>query len=115
VLLVEERVASIAFYLDSQLRAGLRPGQLEGFRLARLYELPTVELGTVVAVPQRWLEQTGRCVNLSGIAFQPVGHYRLYEAAPLAQAFMATVKGNTLLAARPAAAGQRGLQTTVAR
>jgi len=115
VLLVEQRVASIAFYLDSRLRAELRPGQLEGFRLARLEELPTVEPGTVVAVPQRWLEQTGRCVNLSGIAYQPVGHYRLYEAAPLAQAFMATVKGNTLLAARPAGAQQRDLKTTVAR
>jgi 4-amino-4-deoxy-L-arabinose transferase-like glycosyltransferase len=88
VLLTEERVGSIVFYLDRKLRAELRPGQLEDFQLARLEELPTAEPGTVVAVPERWVEPMARCIDLRGIAFQQAGHYRVYEAQRLAPAVL---------------------------
>jgi 4-amino-4-deoxy-L-arabinose transferase-like glycosyltransferase len=88
VLIMEERVGSIVFYLDRKLRAELRQGQLESFRLTRLDELPMAEPGTVVAVPERWVEPLARCVDLTGIAFQQAGHYRVYEAQQLASAVL---------------------------
>jgi hypothetical protein len=113
VLLVEERVASIAFYLDPKLRAELRPRQLEAFRLAQLEELPAAEPGTVVAVPERRLEQTARYVNLAGVPFQAVGQYRLYEAGPLTRAVMASANAKARLATRPALTGDA--QTPILR
>jgi hypothetical protein len=114
VLLVEERVASIAFYLEPELRAALEPGQIEGFRLGRLDELPAAGPGTVVAVAERWLGQTAHCVDLAGVPFEQVGHYRLYKAAPLGQAYLATAGGKPLLASR-LSGDRRELQSTIAR
>ncbi len=88
VLLMEERVGSIVFYLDRKLRAELRQGQLESFQLTRLDELPRAEPGTVVAVPERWLEPMACRVDLTGIAFQQAGHYRVYEAQRLTPAVL---------------------------
>jgi 4-amino-4-deoxy-L-arabinose transferase-like glycosyltransferase len=85
VLLMEERVASVIFYLTPQLRRGLHQGQLESFGWDRLRELSRAEPGTVVAVSQRWLPAAARHIDLTGVPFQPAGQYRLYDARELGE------------------------------
>jgi hypothetical protein len=83
LLVVDERIGSIIFYLDRELRAELRPGQLQNVDfdgLARMGPLPS---GSVIAVPKTttrslsprlpWSQETG------GLLVQDIGHYRVYE------------------------------------
>ena len=83
VLLMEERVASVIFYLTPELRAGVHPRQLESFGLDQLPQLSHAEPGTMVAISQRWLPTVAAHISLSGIPFQPAGKYRLYDAQRL--------------------------------
>jgi 4-amino-4-deoxy-L-arabinose transferase-like glycosyltransferase len=80
LLIAEGRIGSLVFYLDRDLRAGLQQGQLQQVQMARL---PRPEPGTVVALPERMVRQAARYVELSGVAYQPAGCYRLYAAADL--------------------------------
>jgi hypothetical protein len=89
VLIVEERVGSIVFYLDRSLRDELRPGQLASLRLSRLDELLSAEPGTVVAVPERWVPKLAQQLRLSDSDFQQAGRYRLYDAQQLVPILLA--------------------------
>jgi hypothetical protein len=83
VLLMEERVASVIFYLTPELRGGLQPGQLASFGVDRLAELSQAEPGTTVAISQRWLRALAARIDLTNIPFQQAGQYRLYDAQKL--------------------------------
>jgi len=80
LLIADQRIGSLVFYLDCDLRAGLREGQLQQVRLSRL---PVGQPGAIVALPERMVRPSARYVDLSGVAYEPVGRYRLYAATDL--------------------------------
>jgi 4-amino-4-deoxy-L-arabinose transferase-like glycosyltransferase len=86
LLTVEARLGSLVFYLDRDLRAGLRQGQVQPAKLA---DLPRPKADTVLVLPERKVRQAGRYLDLSGVAYLPVGHYRLYRAVDLQSRLLA--------------------------
>ena len=76
LFVAEERIGSFVFYLDPQLRAGLKQGQLQGLFAD---QVPSFEVGDMVALPERKLSKIGEYLNLAENAYESVGHYRLYR------------------------------------
>lgn len=80
LLMVDQRVGSIVFYLDPSLRADLAPGTIRWVRISRL---PAPEPGVLVAVAERDLRRAAQWVQLEGVPYQQAGRFRLYEARSL--------------------------------
>jgi 4-amino-4-deoxy-L-arabinose transferase len=79
LLIAEERIGSLAFYLDPRLRAGLKEGQL-----ASLFADSTLRLqaGDVVAVREQRLPNAVEYLDLRDAPCESVGPYRLYHIVP---------------------------------
>ncbi len=82
VVIVEERVGSIVFYLDPCLRARLRPGQILGERARKLNAINDLVPGTVYALPDSEIEHASRYLDLDQVPWESAGRYRLYAASP---------------------------------
>ncbi len=82
LLIAEERIGSLVFYLDEDLRAGLHKDQL---RQVHLNKFPSVEPGTVVVVSERHVDRLARHVDLNNLAYESTGRHRLYDAVELSQ------------------------------
>ncbi len=80
LLVADQRIGTLLFYLDDDLRAGLKPGQLRQVKMAGLRRLAA---DTVVALPERVFRRVSRQVDLSGVDCEWVGRYRLYTSADL--------------------------------
>jgi len=78
LLVAEERIGSLVFYLDPRLRAELKEGQLRG-----LYadQVPPLRPGDMIAVPERQRARVAEYLDLAQNPYQTVGHYRLYHVA----------------------------------
>jgi 4-amino-4-deoxy-L-arabinose transferase-like glycosyltransferase len=76
LLVAEQRIGSLVFYLDPQVRAGLKEGQIQGLSAD---QLPPWHAGDVIALPERKLSRAGKYLNLAGTPYESVGHYRLYH------------------------------------
>ncbi len=78
LLVAEERIGSLVFYLDPKLRAGLTPNRVE-----YLPADPPINLraGDVIAVKERNLWKTGQWLDLDSRDYERVGPYRLYQIA----------------------------------
>lgn len=81
VVLVEDRVGSVVFYLDRPLRAGLKPGQLEPVRAIVLPHLPKPAADAVIVVARRRLDVARPYLGLPDEGFRPAGRFRLYRPA----------------------------------
>ncbi len=90
LLIAEERIGSLVFYLDDDLRAGLYKDQ---FQQVHLGEFPSVEPGTVVVVPEQHVDWLARYANLNNLAYESAGRYRLYDAMELSQRLSKTATG----------------------
>jgi 4-amino-4-deoxy-L-arabinose transferase-like glycosyltransferase len=86
LLIVDERVGSLLFYLDGALREQLTPKQVEGVTLARALVQGAAVAGTLVAVPDAVVSRLEARLELGGVAFEEAGRYRLYAAADLRRA-----------------------------
>ncbi len=76
VLVAEERIGSLVFYLDPRLRAGLREGQFEAINAkSEMQPRP----GDTIVVPERRVRKAGKYLDLDGAAYEQVGRYRLYR------------------------------------
>ncbi len=73
--LAEQRVGSLVFYLDPQLRAGLTPGQVQPLVAGQPARL---EAGNVVAVPKADRYHVVPRLDFGSAPCQHVGRYRLY-------------------------------------
>ncbi len=80
VMIADERIASVLFYLDPEIRAGLRPGQL---RRVAMSEHPRLNPGAMLVLPERKVEQAARYYELDNVPYQSVGIHRLYRATQL--------------------------------
>jgi hypothetical protein len=85
VLVAEQRIGSLIFYLDADLRAELRDGQLRHAKLAKMSRLD--DEGMLV-VPEEKVRYARRFVDLSGVEYETAGRYRLYRAADVGPRFL---------------------------
>ncbi len=79
LVVVDERIGSLVFYLNPELRGQLRQGQLQGVQVARIDE-PLQASGTVFAMAERRLRKIGPPACLAGVAYDRAGQYRVYAA-----------------------------------
>lgn len=78
LLVAEERIGSLVFYLNPRLRAGLTENQVQYLPA----EPPTpLRRGDVVAIPERKLAKVAEWLDLGDSPYEPVGRYRLYHIA----------------------------------
>jgi 4-amino-4-deoxy-L-arabinose transferase-like glycosyltransferase len=76
LLVAEERLGSLVFYLDPALRSGLKENQIGMI----FYDQPTENPpGTIVALSEQRANQADRYPNLIGQPYKTIGGYRLYE------------------------------------
>lgn len=95
LLITEDRIGSLLFYLQRDLRAGLREDQLEEVLLEDLAKLPKAEPDTMVALPERRVDRAGDHFDLAGVDYQPVGRYRLYHAGELESRLLTAAAAST--------------------
>jgi hypothetical protein len=87
LLVAEERIGSLVFYLAPSLRAGLTEDRIDAFSAD--YP-PKLQVGDVIALPKQRIKQVGEYLDLSGVPCQSVGRYRLY---PITQETIEKNKG----------------------
>ena len=83
VVIVEDRVGSVIFYLDPHLRARLVPGQFEPLRASRLGELSEPPPDALIAVADWRLKRVRRYFDPENVRFEQSGRYRLYTPTEL--------------------------------
>ncbi|OHB73544.1 MAG: hypothetical protein A2V70_07235 [Planctomycetes bacterium RBG_13_63_9] len=83
LVFTEDRIGSFVFYLDRELRAGLKGSQLQQVRIWDVDGLPAPGPDTLIALPERRVERARRYCNLGGVAYQSAGEHRLYKAREL--------------------------------
>jgi 4-amino-4-deoxy-L-arabinose transferase-like glycosyltransferase len=76
LLVAEERLGSLVFYMDANLRSGLKENQLGILYYDKPTELPP---GTIIALPEKRAFRVSRYAVLSGLPYKTMGRYRLYE------------------------------------
>lgn len=92
LLIADERIGSLVFYLSPQLRASLREGQLQQVKLG---DLPRTQPGAVIAVSRRRVRRASRHFDLDGLGYRAAGRYRLYAAGDLEPRRLAGVDRQT--------------------
>jgi 4-amino-4-deoxy-L-arabinose transferase-like glycosyltransferase len=76
LLVAEERLGSLVFYLNTELRSGLKPYQIGMI----FYDQPTeVPPGTIIVLPEKRGDQAYRYAELADLPYKTVGRYRVYE------------------------------------
>jgi hypothetical protein len=85
LLLAEQRIGSLVFYLDPPLRAGLQAGQLRPIALPEMFDPGLSGPRVVIAVEdQQVAAAPAESARLDGIPYDRVGRWRLYRTAELA-------------------------------
>jgi 4-amino-4-deoxy-L-arabinose transferase-like glycosyltransferase len=84
VVIVEDRVGSLVFYLDRRLRTELKADQFEEVRAHEMPDLPAMGPGTVIAMAETRAQEASQYVDLEASSYQRAGRYRLYTPAQLA-------------------------------
>jgi len=80
LLIVGERLGSLVFYLDRDLRAGLCAGQIQQVQMG---DLPKQKSDAVIALPGRHVDWAARYYDMAAAKYSSAGRYRLYDAAEL--------------------------------
>ena len=76
LLVAEERLGSLLFYLDPALRSRLKEKQIGMI----FYDQPTeVPPGTIIVLPEWRGDQAYRYADLASLPYKTVGRYRVYE------------------------------------
>ena len=79
VIIIEDRVGSVVFYLDPDLRKALRQGQLKRTRAKRIGEADQFAPDNVFAIAQCRVDRVQTYCDLDAIPFETAGRYRLYR------------------------------------
>ena len=84
VMVADERIGSVVFYLRPELRAGLQHGQLESTHLYDVRNgVPVDNPDAIVAVPRTQFHRALRFFRLDNTPFEPIGRFRIYRATSL--------------------------------
>ena len=95
LLVAEEWVGSLVFYLQSDLRAGLQERQV---RQVRLKDFPPTEPGALMVLSESSLHRLRCHLDLDGLVYESTAGHRIYNAADFAEHSLktATNQGDTL-------------------
>jgi hypothetical protein len=97
LLLAQERVGSILFYLDRDLRNQLQPGQLANQDIDD--PLPSPRLGTneYIAIGERHVHTALNDYNLAPVQYDQVGRFRLYRRSDIEPRALTSSTGGPML------------------
>ncbi|MGW8257386.1 MAG: glycosyltransferase family 39 protein, partial [Thermoguttaceae bacterium] len=76
LIVAEERIGSLVFYLDPALRREIKQDQLVAISKDRTAEITR---GAIIALPERRVNKAEKYLDLQGLTYTTVGRYRLYE------------------------------------
>ncbi len=79
VLVAQEQVGSVVFYLDRDLRSRLQLGQLARQDIDDPLPLPALGRKEWIAIPERHLRTTLNDYDLSALPYERAGRFRLYH------------------------------------
>ncbi len=79
LVVVEQRIGSVVFYLDPQLRAQLRPGQILGERARSVEQLEDLRPDTFYALAESDVDEASGYLDVETPSWTPAGRYRLYQ------------------------------------
>ena len=96
VVIIEDRVGSVIFYLDPSLRTQLRPGQIRGERAFDVAALNEHQPASLCVVAESRVDFTSRFLPVNETPWQSAGRYRLYEEATLLAEHPAVAQSETL-------------------
>jgi len=83
VVVLDERIGSLVFYLDPALRRTLVPDQVSGVASNRAGERLAVGSTALVALAEDKVRRAERSFRLDGLGYERAGRYRLYTAGAL--------------------------------
>lgn len=83
VMIVKERVGSVIFYLNPNLRNRLHKGQFIRIGLGETKQIRRAEPGAVVVLPESRVKEASSLIRLAGLPWEKAGRYRLYDATTL--------------------------------
>ena len=84
VLMVEERIGSLVFYLDDRLRTGLDDQRVQSIALDDMFDPHVAQPQAVVVLTERRFDQAAKHgFDLGGIPCEQAGGYRLYRATDI--------------------------------
>jgi hypothetical protein len=85
LLVADERIGSMIFYLDGPLRAGLHAEQLRTVDLPEIFDPRLAGPQTLVALgQQRLADPAAQAAGLADVPCQRAGRWRVYQTADLA-------------------------------
>lgn len=83
IVIVEDRIGSLVFYLDPELRADLQKTQIESIRAWQMPELRVYEPDAVIALAEYKSQWTRKYIDLTAVEGQRAGRYRVYNPSEL--------------------------------
>lgn len=83
IVIVEDRVGSLVFYLDPELRADLQKTRIEAVRAWQMPGLRVYEPDAVIAMAEHRSAWTRRYIDLTAAEGQRAGRYRIYNPSEL--------------------------------
>jgi 4-amino-4-deoxy-L-arabinose transferase len=78
VIVIDERVGSVVFYLDPNIRRSLKSGQLESVGAADLRSMQPRDSDRLIVLADWNAPKASQYCDLNGLAFQRWGPYRLF-------------------------------------
>jgi 4-amino-4-deoxy-L-arabinose transferase-like glycosyltransferase len=83
MILSRERVGSVLFYLDPELRAKLQPGQIANLDVGDPLPQPPMGTNEWVAIPERHIHSACRDFDLEHVPYEKVDGFRLFRRSDL--------------------------------
>ena len=79
MLMVQERIGSVVFYLDRDLRSRLQPGQMANLDIDDVMPSPALGANEWIAIPERHLHLALDDYDLAALPYEQAGRFRLYR------------------------------------
>jgi 4-amino-4-deoxy-L-arabinose transferase-like glycosyltransferase len=83
MMLSRERVGSVLFYLDPELRAKLQPGQIANLDVGDPLPQPPMGTNEWIAIPERHVHSACRDFDLENVPYKKVDGFRLFKRSDL--------------------------------
>ena len=100
VLVVDERIGSLVFYLDKSLRMFLRDDQLQAVQVDAIRHWPRADDQTQIVISEQRAEKVGKILDLSGVPCQRAGRWQIYAGADLRPRLLIAVAAQSRHASR---------------
>ena len=77
--MAQERIGSVVFYLDRDLRSQVQLGQMENLDIDDALPAPALSADEWIVIPERHLHTALHDYDLSPLPFEQAGRFRLYR------------------------------------